>query len=312
MRGAAVACAVAIAAAAGSATAAHGSAHADRAAAAATMRRLDRLSSRRAVLVRAESAARSRLASARAEVTATGRAVAFERSQLVLARAQLAAAVVGDYKAGTPDPAAYVLDSVSLSDLAARVDILGRIDTSETALVGRIQTAAGQLRRERASFVTAAATARSQLRVLRATRARIDAAIAGRRRLLASITARIRAEVAREQARRSRLAARNRPSRPSGGTGFSGEASWYGPGFAGHRTADGEIFDPQALTAASPWLPFNTIVRVTSSVTGRSVTVRINDRGPFGRGVLDLSAHAARLIGLQGWTEVHVQVLSQP
>ena len=61
------------------------------------------------------------------------------------------------------------------------------------------------------------------------------------------------------------------------------------PGSPGSRTADGEIFDPNALTSASPWLPFNTELRVTNLATGLSVQVRVNDRGPFGRGVLDLS-----------------------
>jgi len=97
----------------------------------------------------------------------------------------------------------------------------------------------------------------------------------------------------------------------SGGMGsFTGEASWYGPGFAGHRTADGEIFDPNKLTAASPWLPFNTILRVTDLDTGLAVEVRINDRGPFGRGVLDLSAHAAQIVGLTGWAEVRATIVS--
>jgi len=101
----------------------------------------------------------------------------------------------------------------------------------------------------------------------------------------------------------------------SGGSGsgnvFYGDCTWYGPGFAGHRTASGEIFDPNALTAASPWLPFNTELRVTNLATGLSVQVRVNDRGPFGRGVLDLSAHAARIVGLSGWQRVRIAVLPQ-
>jgi rare lipoprotein A len=276
------------------------------------MRRLDRLSARRAALVRAAHAARTRLDAAKAESAASGHAVAFERAQLRLARAQLAAEVIGDYKAGAPDTTAYVLASESLSDLASRMDVLGRIDTSEAGLVVRIRAAAADLRLQRQRLAAAAATTRRELGALAASRARIDAAITAREGILASIDARLRAEIGREQTRRSHLEARHAPSGPSGSSGFSGEASWYGPGFAGHRTADGEIFDPNKLTAASPWLPFNTIVRVTSTVTGESVTVRINDRGPFGRGVLDLSAHAARVIGLQGWTEVHAVIVSSP
>lgn len=75
-------------------------------------------------------------------------------------------------------------------------------------------------------------------------------------------------------------------------------ASWYGPGFHGRLTANGERFDQNALTAAHRSLPFGTRVRVTSASTGRSVVVRINDRGPFVRGrSIDLARAAARVIG---------------
>ena len=76
-------------------------------------------------------------------------------------------------------------------------------------------------------------------------------------------------------------------------------ASWYGPGFIGQRTASGEIYHRQDLTAASRSLPLGTRVRVTNLSTGRAVVVRINDRGPYvrGRGI-DLSQRAAERIGL--------------
>lgn len=78
-----------------------------------------------------------------------------------------------------------------------------------------------------------------------------------------------------------------------------GFASWYGPGFHGNRTADGERFDMNALTAAHRTLPFNSYVRVTDLATGRSVIVRINDRGPYNRRrIIDLSARAARELGI--------------
>ena len=74
---------------------------------------------------------------------------------------------------------------------------------------------------------------------------------------------------------------------------FEGLASWYGPGFAGRRTASGEVFDPGALTAAHRTLPFGTVVRVVNLANGRSVEVRINDRGPFKPDrVIDLSRAA--------------------
>lgn len=79
----------------------------------------------------------------------------------------------------------------------------------------------------------------------------------------------------------------------------SGTASWYGLKFKGRRTASGEIFNPSELTAAHRTLPFGTRVRVTRG--GKSVVVRINDRGPFVRGrVIDVSQAAAREIDLIG------------
>ena len=86
-------------------------------------------------------------------------------------------------------------------------------------------------------------------------------------------------------------------------------ASWYGPGFKGHSTSSGEAYNPNELTAASKTLPIGSHVRVTNPDTGRSVVVRINDRGPFVRGrSLDLSHRAAREIGLttSGVGRVHV------
>ncbi len=93
---------------------------------------------------------------------------------------------------------------------------------------------------------------------------------------------------------------------------YSGQATWYGPGFDGRRTANGEVFNSNALTAAHRSLPFGTKVRVTNMNNGRSVVVRINDRGPFTRGkIIDLSAGAARAINMinSGVAPVKVEVL---
>jgi rare lipoprotein A len=85
-------------------------------------------------------------------------------------------------------------------------------------------------------------------------------------------------------------------------------ASWYGPGFHGRKTANGERFNQHALTAAHRTLPFGTIVIVTHR--GRSVAVRINDRGPWTGGrTIDLSAAAAKEIGLKGVGRVELRVL---
>ncbi len=92
-----------------------------------------------------------------------------------------------------------------------------------------------------------------------------------------------------------------------------GEASWYGPGFHGRTTANGERFDQDALTAAHPTLQMPTMVRVTNLNNGRSLVLRVNDRGPFAHNrIIDVSRRAADLLGFReaGTAEVRVQVLS--
>ncbi|AWB21853.1 septal ring lytic transglycosylase RlpA family protein [Methylobacterium currus] len=87
----------------------------------------------------------------------------------------------------------------------------------------------------------------------------------------------------------------------------SGKASWYA---SGHRTASGERFNPNGLTAAHRSLPFGTRVRVTNQANGRSVVVRINDRGPFAHGrIIDLARGAGRAIGMNGVARVAVAVV---
>jgi rare lipoprotein A len=95
------------------------------------------------------------------------------------------------------------------------------------------------------------------------------------------------------------------------GPGHQTLASWYGPGFNGQRTSSGELFKENRLTAASRTLPMGSRVRVTNLNNGRSVVVRINDRGPFvhGRGI-DLSKGAAREIGLTRAGIARVRVTS--
>jgi rare lipoprotein A len=89
-----------------------------------------------------------------------------------------------------------------------------------------------------------------------------------------------------------------------------GRASWYGEPFHGRRTASGEVFNMNELTAAHKTLPFGTRVRVRNLITGQDVVVRINDRGPFTKGrVIDLSRTAAEQIGLIRYGVVPVVVL---
>jgi rare lipoprotein A len=92
----------------------------------------------------------------------------------------------------------------------------------------------------------------------------------------------------------------------------TGIASWYGPGFHGRLTANGEIYDQDAMTAAHRTLPMPSLVQVTNLENGRSIRVRVNDRGPYAHGrIIDMSKRAAELLGFtnQGTAKVRVQVL---
>ena len=79
---------------------------------------------------------------------------------------------------------------------------------------------------------------------------------------------------------------------------YRGIASWYGPNFHGKKTSNGEWYDMYAMTAAHKTLPFGTLVKVNNLENGKSVVVKINDRGPFVRGrIIDLSKSAFIAIG---------------
>ena len=88
-------------------------------------------------------------------------------------------------------------------------------------------------------------------------------------------------------------------------------ASWYGPGFNGRRTSSGEVFNQNRLTAASRDLPLGSRVRVTNLTNGRSVVVRVNDRGPYvGRRGIDLSKRAAADLGIERAGVARVEISS--
>ena len=96
-------------------------------------------------------------------------------------------------------------------------------------------------------------------------------------------------------------------------------ASWYGPGFHGEETASGEIFDQREMVAAHRTLPFGTIIRITNLENGRRVTLRVVDRGPYGRNfrngtIVDVSRGAARRLDFikGGLVRVRLDVMRLP
>src|SRR5579864_758971 len=96
---------------------------------------------------------------------------------------------------------------------------------------------------------------------------------------------------------------------------WSGVASWYGEEFDGKKTASGQLYDMSTATAAHPWLPFSSLLRLTNPKTGDTQVVRINDRGPFmGNRELDLSFFAASRLGLIecGVARLRIELLQEP
>lgn len=94
----------------------------------------------------------------------------------------------------------------------------------------------------------------------------------------------------------------------------TGIASWYGPNFHGKKTANGAIFDSNALTAAHRTLPMPSVVRVTNLENGRSLLLTVNDRGPFAKGrIIDISKRGAQLLGFKdnGTARVRVQIMER-
>ena len=96
---------------------------------------------------------------------------------------------------------------------------------------------------------------------------------------------------------------------------WTGNASWYGPNFDGKKTANGERFNAESLTAAHPNLPFGSWVRIVNTRNGKFEMVRINDRGPYQEGrEIDVSYRVARNIGLinSGVSQVRLELLQLP
>ncbi len=101
------------------------------------------------------------------------------------------------------------------------------------------------------------------------------------------------------------------PLKSAAGFTETGIASWYGPGFHGKKTSNGERYNQNSMTAAHKLLPFNTKLRVTNLKNGRSVVVRVNDRGPFvGSRIIDLSRAAAKQLDMLGSGTARVRLVA--
>ena len=295
------------------------------------------LGRRLAELDRQRAALAARVAASSRELAALELQAHEARTAYTAARERYVDSAVEVYKQGPSSRLALLLSARNVAELAA----LARATTEVAELdldALRDYLAAGEAaaRAQRAIDRRKQALLDDQAQVT-ALAAQFDATLAQRSVALGRLNAQI-AELEAEARRRAQLAAARaqaaaaeaaalagilvpdesgagpasaedlpRGFHPTGIT-FEGIASWYGPGFEGNPTANGEIFNPQAYTAASKELPFGTWLYV--SYEGRGVIVRINDRGPYIRGrIIDLSAAAAQAIGLGlGWVEIEILI----
>jgi peptidoglycan hydrolase CwlO-like protein len=244
--------------------------------------------------------------------------------EVAAARARYVERAVEAYKDGAVSPLAVILAADDVSELLAAAEAASRAASADIGTLKRFRAALGRARR-----VQAEVDERKQdlLRARARTEelgAEIESALGRRGAALERLQGRIDELVrqARLQAARAaradeafvELLAASGPAAdiPHGyvGTGitFEGIASWYGPGFAGETTANGQIFDPDLYTAASRDLPFGTVLFVRYRDKG--VVVVINDRGPYlQERILDLSRAAAEAIGLGlGWITAEIVV----
>jgi rare lipoprotein A len=109
------------------------------------------------------------------------------------------------------------------------------------------------------------------------------------------------------------MVAKQQPAKPL--KSWTATASWYGPGFDGRPTASGQIYDMNAATAAHPWLPLGSVIRVVNLSNGESQVAMINDRGPYiGDRELDVSYLIASRLGIlePGTANVRIELLEQP
>lgn len=225
------------------------------------------------------------------------------------------------YKLGESNFYSVVLSSDDFSDAMARVAYLSKISENDERLVARVKTEAEAVRQMRARVDEIKQAQADDVNALKLRKQQLESQATSEKAHLDSqlaelAQARDQEEESRRQAAESEafdgssiysgftgpsvvVASQPPPGLQPTGITMSGVVSWYGPGFQGNTTANGEIYNMYAYTAAHKTLPFNTWIKVTHD--GRSVFVRINDRGPYvGGRIIDLSYASAQAIGISG------------
>lgn len=233
------------------------------------------------------------------------------------------------YKMGDDNYYAVVMASDDFSDALARFSYLSKVSENDERLVTRVRLEAESVRSMHSQVDSLKQSQAEDVNTLKLEKQKLESQVTSEKSSIDSQLAALAQVRAKEQEDEARQAAEdsgydggintgyfspsfsvsNQPPagmQPTGMT-LSGVASWYGPGFQGNTTANGEIYNMNAFTAAHKSLPFNTWLKVTHD--GRSVFVRINDRGPYvGGRIIDLSFASAQAIGISGIGYVSAEI----
>ncbi|RJQ44190.1 MAG: septal ring lytic transglycosylase RlpA family protein [Gaiellales bacterium] len=233
--------------------------------------------------------------------------------------------IIALYKQGEHRSIGVIMGSEGLNDALTRLSYMHKISENDRKLISRVKAEEQKLREAREDVERVKMMNFESVDSLNARKAELEAGIADLQKELDALQVRLDAAIAIEQEEASRRLAEEAAALGSPGAGsivvqseppagmeptgtvLFGVTSWYGPGFHGNRTANGEIYDMYAFTAAHKTLPFNTWLKV--NYDGRSVFVRINDRGPYiGGRFLDLSKASAQALGISGIAFVSAEI----
>ena len=271
----------------------------------AAAKKLGEMEAQMAAVQQSYQIASEKLAKARADAAASRQELSKLNTHIEANRKELSVQANYLYRAGNASFLEAVFSSQSFGEAFGKITMLGQVSDSNAQLLSDLRKNLRQRTTAQMTLDTALQQQEAQTAALKQQSDQIAEDIATQQAYVNKLT------VQQQQALdAARLAANSQPhafaptppNPPADGTYvaagpvLTGEASWYN---TGTTTANGEHFDPSAMTAAHKTLRFGTLLRVTYQ--GRSVVVRINDRGPYaGNRVLDLSQGAARVIGLEG------------
>lgn len=246
------------------------------------------------------------------------------------ARAEYERQAIEAYKSGGTINLDVLLTSETLGDVFDLIEVHAQLTAGYASTATEVANASDSALAARSQIDERKQQSLAAARAIDVVEERLRASLRERRTVLADLTDRLEVLEARARAEAERVAATAGISAsdalldvlggsgpaariPDGfaptGVSFEGLASWYGPGFEGNYTANGDIFDSSLYTAASKELPLPTWLYV--EYEGRGVVVYVNDRGPYvGERILDLSRAAAEAIGLTGpgvgWVKAHI------